>query len=41
MIVADLPDKMTLEKAASDHSFTTIEFTDGPTFYLAVLEMKA
>ncbi|KAL8142884.1 hypothetical protein V2J09_015916 [Rumex salicifolius] len=40
MIVADLPDKTTLEKIAADHSFGIVEFIDDPKFYLAVLEMK-
>ena len=37
VVVADLPDKPTLESVASDHSFTIAEFIDEPGFYLAVL----
>lgn len=40
IIVSDLPDKMTLEKVASDHSFVVKEFVDDSGFYLAVLEFK-
>ncbi|PWA59722.1 hypothetical protein CTI12_AA352150 [Artemisia annua] len=37
VVVADLPDKTTLESVVSDHSFTIAEFIDEPGFYLAVL----
>ncbi|EHA8588004.1 putative Retinal dehydrogenase 1 [Cocos nucifera] len=40
MVTFDLPDKITLEKAATDHSFQITEFVDEPTFYLAVLKLK-
>lgn len=39
MVTAALPDKATLEKVATDHSFEVTEFVDEPTFYLAVLEL--
>ncbi|XVE96138.1 hypothetical protein REPUB_Repub02eG0195700 [Reevesia pubescens] len=38
VIIADLPEKTTLQKAAADHSFEMIEFVDEPVFYLAVLK---
>lgn len=37
VIVSDLPDKTTLQKATSDHSFDMVEFVDEPDLYLAVL----
>lgn len=40
VVIADLPDKVTLESVASDHSFKMIEFVDDPGFYLAVLRFK-
>ncbi|XP_010936993.3 uncharacterized protein [Elaeis guineensis] len=40
MVTFDLPDKITLEKAATDHSFQLTEFVDEPTFYLAVLKFQ-
>ncbi|KAJ9558925.1 hypothetical protein OSB04_013539 [Centaurea solstitialis] len=41
VVVSKLPDKPTLESAASDHSFTMVEFVDEPGFYLAVLAYKS
>lgn len=41
VIVSNLPDKLTLENAAADHSFEMIEFVDEPGFYLAVLKFEA
>ncbi|XVE75748.1 hypothetical protein DITRI_Ditri12bG0117800 [Diplodiscus trichospermus] len=38
VIIADLPEKMTLQKVAADHSFEMTEFVDEPGFYLAVLK---
>lgn len=38
VIVSDLPDEMTLQKAATHHSFQVAQFVDEPTFYLAVLK---
>ncbi|XP_043693493.1 uncharacterized protein LOC122643973 [Telopea speciosissima] len=38
VIVHDLPDKVTLEKVAVDHSFEITEFIDEPGFYLSVLK---
>lgn len=38
VIVADLPDKMTLEKVAKAHSFKMKKFVDEPGLYLAVLK---
>ena len=38
VVVADLPEKSTLEKVAKDHSFDLVEFVDDPAFYLAVLK---
>ncbi|KAJ4978629.1 hypothetical protein NE237_009409 [Protea cynaroides] len=40
VIVSDLPDKVSLEKVAADHSFETVEFVDEPGFYLAVLKFR-
>ncbi|XP_008797893.1 uncharacterized protein LOC103712949 [Phoenix dactylifera] len=40
MVTFDLPDKITLAKAATDHSFQITEFVDEPTFYLAVLRLQ-
>ena len=37
VIISDLPDKVTLQKAATDHSFQMTEFVEEPGFYLAVL----
>lgn len=39
MVTFDLPDKITLEKAAAAQSFQITEFVDEPTFYLAVLRL--
>ncbi|CAK9322914.1 unnamed protein product [Citrullus colocynthis] len=38
VVVSDLPDRMTLQKAAADHSFDLIEFIDEHSFYLAILK---
>lgn len=38
IIVANLPDKTTLQRVAADHSFEMTEFEDEPGFYLAVLK---
>ncbi|KAK9290520.1 hypothetical protein L1049_008690 [Liquidambar formosana] len=38
VVVSDLPDKLTLQKVAADHSFKMAEFVDEPGFYLAVLK---
>lgn len=38
VIIADLPQKTTLQKVAADHSFEMTEFVDEPGFYLAVLK---
>ncbi|ONK65350.1 uncharacterized protein A4U43_C07F36210 [Asparagus officinalis] len=38
---SDLPDKITLEKAAANHSFQVTEFVDEPSLYLAVLNLTA
>ncbi|KAK6244050.1 hypothetical protein QUC31_010459 [Theobroma cacao] len=38
VIVANLPDKTTLQRVAADHSFEMTEFEDEPGFYLAVLK---
>ncbi|KAL4560725.1 hypothetical protein LXL04_032879 [Taraxacum kok-saghyz] len=40
VVVADLPEKATLESVASEHSFMMVEFIDEPEFYLAVLTHK-
>ena len=40
IVVSDLPDKTTLEKVASDHSFVMDEFVDDLSLYLAVLKFK-
>lgn len=37
VVISHLPDKMTLQKAAADHSFKITEFIEEPSFYLAVL----
>lgn len=41
VIISDLPEKLTLEKAASDHSLDLVEFMDDPGFYLAVLKLSS
>lgn len=41
IVVSDLPDKMSLENVASDHSFVVKEYVDDLGFYLAVLEFKS
>ncbi|XP_022746912.1 uncharacterized protein LOC111296736 [Durio zibethinus] len=38
VIIANLPEKTTLQKVAADHSFEMTEFVDEPGFYLAVLK---
>ncbi|KAI3508483.1 hypothetical protein L1887_23491 [Cichorium endivia] len=40
IVVSDLPDKVTLESVAFDHSFTMLQFIDEPGFYLALLTHK-
>lgn len=39
VIISDLPEKLTLEKVADQHSFDLVEFVDEPGFYLAVLKL--
>lgn len=41
IVVSDLPDTISLEKVASDHSFVMKEYVDDSSFYLAILEFKA
>lgn len=38
VVVSYLPDKMALEKVATDHTFELFEYVDEPGFYLAVLK---
>ncbi|OMO68901.1 hypothetical protein COLO4_29358 [Corchorus olitorius] len=38
VIIANLPDKTTLQKVAADHSFEMTDFVDEPGFYLATLK---
>ncbi|XP_050228952.1 uncharacterized protein LOC126678113 [Mercurialis annua] len=40
VIVSELPDKMTLQNAASNNSFEITEYVDEPGFYLAVLRFS-
>lgn len=40
VIISDLPDKMSLQKVAADHSFEMTEFVEEPGFYLAVLNFR-
>ncbi|KAG9459844.1 hypothetical protein H6P81_004352 [Aristolochia fimbriata] len=40
LVTSDLPDRNSLQKAASDNSFQIIEFIDEPTFFLAVLKFR-
>ncbi|KAL2924120.1 Penicillin G acylase [Bienertia sinuspersici] len=40
IVVSDLPEKMKLEKVASEHSFRLKDFVDDSSLYLAVLEFK-
>ncbi|KAL2924012.1 Vacuolar protein sorting-associated protein 16-like protein [Bienertia sinuspersici] len=40
IVVSDLPEKMKLEKVASEHSFWLKDFVDDSSLYLAVLELK-
>ncbi|KAK4767435.1 hypothetical protein SAY86_015185 [Trapa natans] len=39
-VISDLPDKETLEVAATKHSFMVTEYTDDDKLYLAVLKFK-
>lgn len=39
-VVADLPDLVTLQKAAADHCLGIVEFVDEPGLYLAVLKFN-
>ncbi|KAL6502777.1 hypothetical protein OROHE_024204 [Orobanche hederae] len=41
IVVSSLPEKMTLQRSAVDHSFEVVEFVDEPGFYLAVLKFNA
>ncbi|XP_010243381.1 PREDICTED: uncharacterized protein LOC104587461 [Nelumbo nucifera] len=38
VVISDLPDRLTLEKVAANHSFEIAEFEDEPGFYFAVLK---
>ncbi|XP_059668531.1 uncharacterized protein LOC132313666 [Cornus florida] len=38
VVISDLPDEMSLQNVAADHSFEIVEFVDEPDFYLAVLK---
>ncbi|CAN6586599.1 unnamed protein product [Malus baccata var. baccata] len=38
VVTSDLPEKSTLEEAATEHSFELTEYVDEPCFYLAVLK---
>ncbi|KAL6523181.1 hypothetical protein OROGR_016784 [Orobanche gracilis] len=40
IVVSSLPEKMTLQRSAVDHSFEVVEFVDEPGFYLAVLRFN-
>ncbi|XP_052173142.1 uncharacterized protein LOC127788642 isoform X2 [Diospyros lotus] len=40
VVISNLPDKLTLQNVAADHSYQMIEFVDEPGFYLAVLKFK-
>lgn len=40
VVISDLPDEMTLQKVAADHSFQMTEFVDEPALYLAVFKFK-
>jgi hypothetical protein len=40
VVTSDLPDKMTLQKAAANHSFEMVEYVDEPGFYLTVLRLS-
>ena len=40
VVISDLPDKMTLQKAGTIHSFEIAELLDEPEFYLAVLQFS-
>ncbi|XP_058208374.1 uncharacterized protein LOC131321402 [Rhododendron vialii] len=40
VVTSNLPDKMTLQNTAADHSFQMIEFVDKRGFYLAVLKFS-
>lgn len=37
-VISDLPDEMTLQKVAANHSFEMAKFVDEPGLYLAVLK---
>ncbi|KAJ0088285.1 hypothetical protein Patl1_32927 [Pistacia atlantica] len=38
VVISDLPDEMTLQKVAANHSFEIAKFVDEPGLYLAVLK---
>ncbi|KAL5719549.1 hypothetical protein ACHQM5_012305 [Ranunculus cassubicifolius] len=38
VVISDLPNKLSLEKVAADHSFEITKFVDEPRFYLATLK---
>lgn len=40
VLVSELPDKMTLQKVASDNCFEMVEFVDDSGLYLAVLRFS-
>lgn len=40
MVISNLPEKMTLQSTAAEHSFEVVEFVDEPGFYLAVLRFN-
>lgn len=40
VVISELPDEMTLQKVAGDHSFEMVEFVDESRFYLAVLQFS-
>ncbi|KAL2483157.1 hypothetical protein Fot_44601 [Forsythia ovata] len=41
VVVSNLPEKMTLQSIAIEHSFEMTDFVDEPGFYLAVLKFNA
>ncbi|KAL2466254.1 hypothetical protein Adt_42105 [Abeliophyllum distichum] len=41
IVVSNLPEKMTLQSIAIEHSFEMTDFVDEPGFYLAVLKFNA
>lgn len=40
VVISKLPEKMTLQSTAANHSFRVLELVDEPGFYLAVMRFN-